>query len=436
MPDLILACLLGMLKFGGRLRNKYKERNDTFDDYAPLLPLGTEGNRLGDLPVSFQNERVFLNGPQYAPGRFVRTEFLGSLNLSNSALFEKEDLIEEYITGNYDARERITAAYVMADYQLSPKLSTVIGLRLENTNLEYRGFAFDEDEGTASRTATVKDSYNNLLPGFHLKYDANENNILRFAWTNTLARPNYFDLVPYAIYNPSDNVVERGNADLIPTTAMNFDLMFERYFSTIGIFSAGLFYKDIQNFIYVRNTQNAIDPDFGQVIQLTRPENGGTADVYGFETSFQRQLDFLPGVLKGVGVYVNYTYTESSTTGVEGRLNEDLRLPGTARHMFNASLSFETAKLVVRASLNYASDYVDELAGSTFGDLYYDRQTFLDLNASYAITTKWRLFAEANNLTNQPLRYYQGIRPRTVQEEFYNVRVNFGIKFDLFGAQR
>jgi len=86
----------------------------------------------------------------------------------------------------------------------------------------------------------------------------------------------------------------------------------------------------------------------------------------------------------------------------------------------------------VRASLNHASDYLDELGGDAFEDRYYDEQTFLDVNASYAFTPKWRLFFEGNNLTNQPLRYYQGIRSRTMQAEFYNARFNLGVKFDLF----
>jgi TonB-dependent receptor len=175
------------------------------------------------------------------------------------------------------------------------------------------------------------------------------------------------------------------------------------------------------------------DPQFGQLISSTRPENGGTADVYGFEVALQRQLDFLPGALKGLGVYMNYTFTESATTGIQDREDDDLRLTGTAKHMLNASLSYENKRLVVRASLNYASDYIDEVGGSSFNDIYYDKQTFVDVNASYAITPKWRVYFEANNLTNQPLRYYQGVSERTYQEEFYNARINAGIKFDFFG---
>ena len=421
----------GIIKFGGRLRNKSKQRTDSYDIYEPLQPLAAGGNNLGSLPFSFQTERMFLNGAQYVPGRFISKEFLGGLNFNNPALFEKEDAQAEYITGNYNAKETIAAGYAMTDYQLSSKLSAIVGLRFEHTSLDYRGFNFDEDEEIASQAASVKDSYANLLPGAHFKYDFTDNSILRFAWTNTIARPNYFDLVPYAIYSPDNQSLVRGNPELKPTTAMNFDLMFENYFKSVGIFSAGGFYKDVNNFIYNRTLQNVTDPQFGDLVFLSRPENGGTANVFGFETAFQRQLDFLPGALKGFGVYVNYTFTESTTTGVEGR-NDDLKLPGTAKHMFNASLSFETQKLVLRVALNHASDYIDELGGSSFGDLFYDRQTFLDANASYAFSKSLRIFAEANNLTNQPLRYYQGIRERTVQEEFYNARFNFGLKFDLF----
>ncbi len=44
---------------------------------------------------------------------------------------------------------------------------------------------------------------------------------------------------------------------------------------------------------------------------------------------------------------------------------------------------------------------------------------------------EWRIFAEANNLTNQPLRYYQSDKNRTAQVEYYGSKFNLGVKFDL-----
>lgn len=425
----------GKIQFGARFRGKEKERVNTYDIYDPIEDLGANGNSLGSLSFSAQNERVFLNGDQYVPGRFVTKEYLGGLNLYDASKFEKEDALAEYITTNYTASENIIGGYIMADYKLTDKLIAIVGARIENTSIKYSGFEFDEDNEEAKPTPETEKKYTNILPGAHLKYNFSDNSILRFAWTNTLARPGYYDLVPYANYSPDNMTLTRGNSELKATTAMNFDLMYENYFKSIGVISVGGFYKDISDFIYSKTDLNVIDMQYDTLISLTRPENGGKADVYGFEVAVQRQLDFLPGALKGLGVYLNYTFTESSTTGIQGRENDNLRLTGTAKNMFNASLSYETKKLVIRTSLNFASDYIDLIGDSSFGDIYYDKQTFVDVNASYAITPQWRVYVEGNNLTNQPLRYYQGIQERTYQEEFYNARINLGVKFDFFGKK-
>ncbi|WP_026956930.1 TonB-dependent receptor [Algoriphagus vanfongensis] len=414
----------GILQFGARYRGKNKERNNNYFEYEPLDE-DAFGATLADVPTIDASDPNFLPGAQYQAGTFVDPKFLGNLDLTNSGLFEESDILEEYAPGNFTAKETIIGGYVMADHQFTDKLSVIGGLRVENTAIEYNGNIFDIDNETIA-PAVGDQNYTNVMPGLHFKFDANDNTILRFAWTNTIARPNYYDLVPYAAFSPEDEELERGNPNLKPTTAMNFDLMAERYYENVGLFSGGLFYKDIDDFVYTITTQGYSDPQFGSDLEYSRPDNGGTASVFGFETSYQRQL------FKNFGVYLNYTYTQSSTTGIEGREEDDLELPGTATHMFNASLSYENKRLVVRASVNFSSDYLDELGGEGFEDRFYDQQTFLDINASYAITPKWRVFAEGNNLTNQPLRYYQGIQARTMQSEFYNARFNFGLKFDLF----
>jgi TonB-dependent receptor len=413
-----------MVKFGGRLRTKKKLRQNAFFSYEALNQAAF-GESLGDVPNQSYTDADFLAGSQYQAGRFADPGFLGSLDLTNGSIFEQTDEIGEYLPGNYDANENIYAGYAMADLQLGEKLSAIVGLRLEATSIDYAGFELDVDNETFTRE-TASQNYTNFMPGVHLNYSFKPNSILRFAWTNTIARPNYFDLVPYAEFSPDDEELVRGNPDLEPTTSMNFDLMFENYFDNIGILSGGAFYKDVDKFVYSRVIEGYTDSQFGPDLEFETFENGGRAEIYGLEVSFQRQL------WKGLGLYLNYTLTESSTTGIQDREDEDLDLPGTANNMFNASLSYETDKLVLRVSLNYASDYIDELGSEAFDDRFYDKQTFLDINGSYAFSKNWRFFFEANNLTNQPLRYYQGISSRTMQAEYYNARFNAGVKFDLF----
>jgi len=75
---------------------------------------------------------------------------------------------------------------------------------------------------------------------------------------------------------------------------------------------------------------------------------------------------------------------------------------------------------------------IDELGKDTFEDRYYGEQFFLDFNVSYSINKNLRLYADLNNITNQPLRYFQGSKERTMQMEYYSSRLTFGLKYDLF----
>lgn len=423
----------GFVKFGGRTKIKNKDRNDDFYEFSPLT---------GDLETLDQTTLFdatkdnFLPGDKYQAGVFPSGTYIGNLNLDNSALFEGELLPGEFLPNNFAAEEMVSAGYAMWNQNITDRFSILAGVRVENTQTKYTGNeVLDEEELIGEVSA--EDNYTNVLPGLHLKYNVNENFILRAAWTNTLARPNYYDLVPYQNIIAEDEEIEAGNPNLKPTKSSNLDLMAERYFMSIGLVSAGAFYKKVDDFIYTAVDEEYVsDVTGGDEWTFFQPLNGGEANLYGFEVALQRQLDFLPGFWKGFGVYLNYTYTASDATGIrngDGDERTGLDLPGAVPHLFNASLSFETKKLVLRISANYAHDYIDEVGDDDFTDRFYDRQFFLDANGSYAITKNLRLFAEANNLTNQPLRYYQGIRDRTQQAEYYNARFNVGLKFDFFG---
>jgi len=436
----------GRLRFGGRLRLKNKERQNNFFEYSPLGSNEDVFNNFGQLPSRNFSGSNFQPGQQYVPGSFVSAGYLGGLNLNNGSLFEQEDKPDEYAAGNYDARETITAGYLRWDQDFNTRLSMILGARLEHTSLRYTGYVV-EDEEDITGEITNKNNYLNVMPSATLKYNATENLIFRLAATTSIARPNYFDLVPYFDNRIGDRELYIGNESLKAAYAWNFDLMVENYFRSVGLVSGGAFYKNIQDFIYRYRdgsyTTEKFVTDFpgqsnpipaGDEFTLIQPRNGGSVNVYGFEVAIQRQLDFLPGFLKGFGVYANYTFTRSNTDGIfneDGEERTDVKFPGTSPNLFNFSLSYETKRFSSRLSANYADSYVFELGGNNFEDSYYDSQFFLDANASYKITSKLRLFGEANNLTNQPLRFYQGIESRTMQAEFYRPRYNFGIKFDL-----
>ena len=113
---------------------------------------------------------------------------------------------------------------------------------------------------------------------------------------------------------------------------------------------------------------------------------------------------------------------------------DDVKMAGSPKHSANASLYFEKWGINLRLSYNYASSFIDQMnTGSRQLDRYYDDVNYLDINASYSWGRKIRysIFAEANNLLNQPLRYYQGVKDRTMQVEYYGVKLTAGFKINL-----
>jgi TonB-dependent receptor len=446
VPFSVIEDQKGRIRFGARVRIKDKFRDNTFFEYDPITAFGN----LNEIPTSFYGGEDWQAGSKYIPGTFASNSFLGGLDLNNAELFDKEDVPSEYLALNYKAKEDIYASYIRWDQDFNSNLSLIVGLRIENTNINYTANYVEDEEDLVGEVKN-KNSYTNVLPSIAFKYNGKKDWVYRAAFTTSLARPNYYDLSPFISVIPDDDSeILAGNPNLKATYSYNFDLMLEKYYKSVGLLSGGVFYKNLNDFIYTYRDNQYTNSEFATDFPgqpnpipvtnsgnwgLTQQRNGESVSVYGFEVAVQRQLDFIPGkFFKGLGVYLNYTFTESNAKGItnsDGEERTDVGLPGAAPHMLNGSLSWENKRFSARISLNYTADYLDELGGEAFDDRYYDEQLFLDANASYKITKRLRIFAEANNLTNQPLRYYQGIASRTMQMEYYQARYNFGLKFDL-----
>ncbi|MDA0843648.1 MAG: TonB-dependent receptor [Bacteroidetes bacterium] len=412
------------MKFGYKMNAKSKLRDNLWYEYDAEGDFGT----LADATTANMTIDGYLAGA-YKHGLFATPEFLGGLKFSN---YDQAVALGEFAAENYNADETVNAAYLMFTDQLGPKTRAIFGARLEATNIDYTGFEYDEttDETLADlKRVTGSNSYTNILPNVTIQHSA-KNMVLNAAYTVSLARPAYFDLVPYREVNSEDEEITIGNPDLEATVSNNFDFMAEYYFGNVGLISAGVYTKSIDNWIYTFSDDN-FDGFSGEYagFDYEQVRNGKSATVTGFEVGVQSKLNFLPGFLRNTTFYGNYTYTNSSTDGVEGR--NDLPLVGANENMFNASLAYETKDFFLRASVNYAGESLDEVGGSIYEDRWYDEQTFVDLNATYSINDRVRIFAEAKNLTNQPLRYYQGLVDRTMQLEYYDINWNLGVKIDL-----
>lgn len=423
------------IKFGAKYTNKHKTKDvicfDYTDGYKDLFD-----NDYMD-HCSAQIRDGFMPGSQYKPVLFVDKHYLGALTNDDFAKMGGVQVLEES-AGNYDATEEVTAAYLRFEQKLGRRLSLMLGLRMEATRLENSGFNWivdEEEEESLVATGKYKNSYTNWLPSLLLKYDASDNLKLRASYTKTLARPKYSHLSPGSSINRSDSPVEVfvGNPGLKPVISNNYDLSAEYYFKSVGLVSASLFYKRINDYIVEHATRGQYQTY--DDCKITKPVNAFDADLFGVELGWQRDFGFLHPSLSCLGFYGNYTYTHSNVTKSIFGNKDEQSLPGSPEHMANASLYFKKWGLDVRLSYNFTSAFQDDEEYREDSRLrrYYDKVNYLDLNAGYTWgkDIKYTVYASANNLLNQPLRYYQGEKDRTMQAEYYGVKLQAGFKVNF-----
>ncbi len=423
------------LKFGAKFTSKNKSRNTSFYDYDPEEVLGADWrtHTANEIRNGFM---VSGNYPTNTP--FIYNKYLGDIDFSK---FNGEENYEEE-AGNYNIRENISAAYLRFDQNIGNKLTATVGLRMERTDLKTSGYNLDTENGDGlAATGDYKNHYTDWLPSLLLKYRINDDANLRASVTKTLSRPKYSALNENKTINTKEFEATIGGQNTKPAEAVNIDLSADYYFKSIGMVSLGLFYKDIKNVNIEWSSNKYLGSDLGltgeyagEEFEVTQNINAYDARIFGIEAAFQRDFSFIAPALKCIGFYGNYTYTHSSTRNFNERLNvqngDDVKVAGSPEHTANASLYFDKAGFNVRLSYNFASSFIDEMSTSRALDRYYDKVNYLDLNASYTWgkSAKFTVYADAKNLLNQPLRYYQGESDRTMQVEYYGVKVQAGVK--------
>lgn len=435
------------IKFGGKYINKYKEVETPYSIYlagmngpAPsLASLGTEaypyrGGFLTEIGSPYNN--VLIDQLSISAVRQIASE----QGIADNKLYPFRIDGPNNATGAanyYKGKENVYAMYGMAEYQLNQQVSFIGGIRNEYNKVMFTGnkVSTRADKSTKVEVISQDNSYNAFLPMLHMKIATSANNIIRLAYTRSFARPDFSSLNPGTTQDDINRVITRGNPNLKPTFAGNFDVMAEHYFGGIGMISAGAFYKKLSNLIYSNQSTQTID---GVLFTLSEPENLQNAWLAGFEAGISKRFTNLSGLWKAFGIDANYTFTDSRTKVPRfdhGTLIEDETvIPKQAKHLFNISLIYENSRFMARIAGNYKGKYLDAIRQVAGPEHYrwYSTNFSVDFSSSYTINKKIRLFAEMNNITEAPVRYYHGVYDRAEQAEWYSLRGQIGISAKLF----
>jgi TonB-dependent receptor len=181
-------------------------------------------------------------------------------------------------------------------------------------------------------TSVTSNEY--LLPMGQMRYSPFGWMDLRYAYTQTLARPDYSQLSPKFTITQG-NQIFTGNPDLKPARAYNHDFNITFHGNKLGLLSAGVFYKKIDGFVYTatyqldaaeragidslarytitRNGNNVVIPQSNATV--IRPlNNPNEATIKGLEFELQTSFWYLPQPLSNMVFGLNYTHIISETT--------------------------------------------------------------------------------------------------------------------------
>jgi TonB-dependent receptor len=348
--------------------------------------------------------------------------------------------------GTRKVTEDITSAYVMGGTRWR-QLRAVAGIRFEETQVEGRGFVRSRVLATAAAipdpVLRAQMDYNNLrriegkysqtFPGAYLTYNFSRTFLARANWSNSIGRAPFTNLVPREDVNDQTQTLTVGNPALKPQFAENIDFTLEYYFEPVGAFSVGVFQKDLEDFIVSIGGQtvpdgadNGFNGSYGGYNMIT-DRNAGRARIQGVELSFQQQLTFLPGPLKRLSVFANYTRLRTEgdygTTGARTTSLVPNFVPTTA----NAGLSFPWRKFRSRLLVNYTSEYLVGYSTDPSRLRYKFERTAANLNLSYVFSPKLEVYCDFQNMFNAHQEWYYFDRSR-LQGDFDNgAFVNFGI---------
>ncbi len=436
--------------FSLSLKSGFKLRDQAANDRSAARRwsyLGTSTLPADPSILTLDAHKTGVRLPRWEAAAFIRER-----QPINPALWREDLYFREQVqyAGTRGVSEFVTAGYVMVQGRMG-RTGFLTGVRREKTETESWGWVrarvassaaeqLADPVGSARRDYAgtrreLEGSYAKLFPSAHLTHDVTPNLKARLSWSTSFGRPPLSSLLPNETLSTDGTSLTVNNPSLLPQTASNWDTSLDYSFEPVGNLSVGFFHKTIKDYIVsgiisgtiANGADNGYNGEYQGLTRLTSA-NAGTAFVQGWELSYQQQLTFLPGPLRGLAVSANYTLltthgnfggTVSRSTGQVGGF-----IPRTA----NASLSWRYRGFGTRVLVNYTGPHLQTYSAASLGrNLYRFARLITTLGFSYQLRPAVTLTCDIDNLFNESQRRYRGIPDQMQSTSLTASTVSFGL---------
>jgi TonB-dependent receptor len=437
------------VKAGLRFRreeNQRANRDRRWNHVGPDGTMGTADDRLSqfrDADYQYGHFRGF-----YAPRPIPDVDAMRDHIVTTPGLWREDTLysLTQRLANDLYAEENVRAGYVMGHTRIN-RLSILAGLRVEDTQVEGEGPVVRlTAEERARRAAWVgpvteaegvrrilaerggrqrqENDYRHVFPSLHFKFEARPGLIGRLSYSTGIGRPNFNTITPNLSVNDDNQIVTANNPGLRPQFSDNFDASLEYYFEPVGVISAGVFLKEISDFMFTAGgtvigagSDNGFDGLYSGY-ELRTQRNGGSARVRGFELNYQQQFTFLPGWLKGFGLLANYTWLETEGDyGNIGNTQTTAQVTGFTPSTGNVGVSYILGRYNLRVAYNYKDQKLTAFNALENRRRYEVASNRFDVKLRYLLTRNFDVYVDLYNAFNEKQREVWGKnRPRYVRD--------------------
>ena len=329
--------------------------------------------------------------------------FLNMENVENGSITidRKKQPKDSYTAGN-----SIYAGYIATEYYPIAPLLVNLGVRYE---ISKQWVDYYTDGGKAERSELNK---NDLFPSLNMKYQMNEKNSLRFAFSRTVTRPSFIEMAPFLYQESYGSAQIRGNADLQNGYNYNIDLRYELFEKNGDMLSITAYYKHLKAPIERVQTLSG-----GSAVHSFRNADNGMAT--GVEIEFRKEI------VKDLrfGVNGSYMYTNVKLPEGGAYTNSQRALQGASPYLANADLTYSPAfsndrQLSVALLYNLQGPRIHSVGISGLGDIKQQPVHTLNFTGSYRFNRRFAVKLQVNDLLNQDILFKQLIR-RSIISNFY-----------------
>jgi TonB-dependent receptor len=311
------------------------------------------------------------------------------------------------VSDSYSAGSNLNAAFAFYDIKLKEKFRLVGGVRAESYTQKLK---YTEAGSNINRTidSTVLD----LLPSLNFIYSPTKKINIRASYYNTVSRPEFRELAPFAFYNfQLDNILS-GSTTLKRAKINNFDLRFEYFPGSGQIFTVSTFYKKFTNPIELISRSGVSGA--AELYYANVP----TAENYGLELEYRVKLNIFNKktknlFLNGATVYTNFALIRSKvdTRSINGSEGDSRPLQGQSPYIVNAGLNYDlgTTGWSANASYNIVGARIFSVGNVQEPSVWEKSRSVLDFQIAKKFQNNLEIKFNVRDLLAQDLVFYQDL---------------------------